>query len=162
MTLKRIHIFTRNVILIVLAISVIAGVTGLSYRAHYCHGTLSGIAFYTEFGIQKPVSCGCKDDASVKIIQDSNDSPVLKKRGCCSNISVFSKLDIESLIHSVSSLPVIQPIVFDIVFNTFQQAISETKEIALFEFTFRPPPLAGRQLVLFLSQQRIPLISYNC
>lgn len=162
MNFKRIRIFTRNAILIVLSMIVLACVTGLSYKAHYCHGSLSGIAFYTEFGIQAPVSCGCKEDASVKIFQETNHSPVLKKRGCCSNISFFSKLNIESLVNYVSALSVIQPFVVDIVYNTFRQDISETKETDLFEFTFRPPPLAGRKLVLFLSQQRIPLISYNC
>ena len=57
-------VFAKSTLIIALALIVMAGATGLSFKAHYCHNKLSGIAFYTELGLQKPASCGCKEDLS--------------------------------------------------------------------------------------------------
>jgi hypothetical protein len=163
MNLKHLRVYTKNTLLVVLATIVLAGATGLSYTSHYCHGHLSGIAFYTELGLQKAASCGCKDDGEISKTKSSSSSTVaFRKNACCSNISVFSKLDIESLANDLSAAVPLQPEEVTAVFNITYQLTSVTKYISVSDFGFRPPPLAGRKLVLFLSQQRIPLISYSC
>jgi hypothetical protein len=162
MNLKVIGAYTRKALLIALAILVIAGATGLSYTAHYCHGSLSGVAFYTELGIQQKASCGCKEDANTGKVPSANDATSINSKGCCSNLSFFNKLNIESISYDFSALTLIQPAVIAVFSSNTFLAEPENINISDSDFVFRPPPLAGRQLVLFLSQQRIPLISYNC
>lgn len=163
MNMNQIRIYTKNALLIVLSMFVMAVTTGLSYKAHYCHGNLSGIAFYSELNLQQTVSCGCKGDAIPENNPESGDLSVLTKNSCCSIISFFSKLNIESQSNCFSSLVVIKPVVSAELFSNNSQYASEKESLPVFDFRFYPPsPLAGRKLVLFLSQQRIPLISYNC
>jgi len=163
MILKHLRFYAKNTLLVVLATIVLAGATGLSYKSHYCHGHLSGIAFFTELGLQKDASCGCKEDLAICQGKSASSSAIaFKKNACCSNISVFSKLDIESLANELSASIPLQPEEVSAVFSITYQLTSVTKYISVSDFGFRPPPLAGRKLVLFLSQQRIPLISYNC
>lgn len=163
MNLKRIRIFAKRAILIVLTMIVIAGATGFSYKAHYCHGNLSGIAFFTELGLQKPVSCGCKEDLiRGKVYQSNGSSSVITKNGCCSNLSYFSKLHIQSNVPGPLTSAPVQPISEVIIFDNTLLSSCKREVFSLSDFVFRPPPLAGRKLVLFLSQQRIPLISYSC
>jgi hypothetical protein len=146
----------RSGLLIVLTVLLLTGATGLSYKVHFCHGRLSGVAFYTEIGLQKMASCGCKDDQAPL---SGHRSPVLHKNGCCSNLSFFQKLQIENRVNTgdqvVSPVPELCPAV------AVMLPESGIKEDGSF-FVFSeppPPPLSGRKLVLFLSQQRIPLIS---
>jgi hypothetical protein len=141
---------------------VLAGATGMSYKVHFCHGSFSGIAFYTELGIQKQASCGCKDDATPGKASLPANATILTKNSCCSNLSFFSKLDIESLTYDFSSLAFTQPAVLSIITGNTIQVNSEKEIIPVSDFKFRPPLLAGRKLVLFLSQQRIPFINYSC
>jgi hypothetical protein len=162
MNMKRIRIYIKNTIVIVLSMMVLAGGTGLSIKAHYCHGNLSAIAFYTELGIQQAASCGCKDDASAENSAISINLASLHKKKCCSNISFFSKLNIETPSNYFSSLVLVQPAAIAVIFDNAQKIASEKETIPAAHLRFTPPPLAGRKLVLFLSQQRIPLISYNC
>lgn len=157
--MKRILLYTKNTLLIVLSMIVMAGAIGLSYKAHYCHGNLSGIAFFTEIGIQQTAACGCADDDSG---QSVSVSPVLKKNSCCSNVSFFSKLNIESPVNFVSSAHLIQPAVIVVISDNILQLSAEKEIIPNSGLRSPPSPPAGRKLVLFLSQQRIPLISYNC
>ena len=162
MSLKRFRTYAKNTLLIALSMIVMAGATGLSYKAHYCHGNLSGVAFYTELGIQKPASCGCKEDITNKnplvgvLIPDT-----LKKNTCCSNISFFSKLNIVKTANDYSHISLMQPDL-SVAFITISEPLvfgDDDFSIANYEY---PPPLhVGRDLVLFLSQQRIPLIFYN-
>jgi hypothetical protein len=162
MSLKRIRVYAKDVILIVLSMIVLAGASGLSYKAHYCNGNLSGIAFYTELGLQKAVSCGCENITTNDKQAASSDESGLKKKSCCSNISFFSKLSIESPTVYFSSLLLIQPSFIELSSDLSPLFTPENNCISVFDFRFRPPPLAGRKLVLFLSQQRIPFNSYNC
>ncbi len=141
---------------------VMAGATGLSYKAHYCHGNLSDISFFTGLGIQQTASCGCAIEKNDGKIQSYAKTPVLTKNNCCSNISFFSKLNIESPVNYFSSLTLIQPAVIVVLFDYTPQLAAEKENIPISDFRYSPAPLAGRKLVLFLSQQRIPLISYNC
>lgn len=161
MNLKRIRIYFRNALLIALSMIVVAGATGLSYQVHYCHDKISGIAFYTELGVQKSASCGCADD---KIIDShsTGNSTVLKKTSCCSDITFFKKLTIINSASDFSQTALVQPAVIAEVSTNIQPVNSGNHNLSSFDFRFRPPPLAGRKLVLFLSQQRIPVIIYNC
>ncbi|MHC1774723.1 MAG: hypothetical protein AB9834_04845 [Lentimicrobium sp.] len=161
MSLKRIRVFARNAILIVLSMIVFAGAVGMSYKAHYCGGNLSGVAFYTELGLQKEVSCGC-ESACLSVDQPASDiSASLSKDNCCSNVSFFSKLNIVSPVNHFSALALVQPIFIALSINIAPQLISKDEIIRVYDYQFRPPPIAGRQLVLFLSQQRIPFSIYN-
>ena len=162
MNMNQIRIYTKNALLIVLSMIVMAGITGLSYKAHYCHGNLSGIAFYSELNLQQTVSCGCKGDAIPENNPESGDLSVLTKNSCCSNISFFSKLNIESQYNFFSSLVLIKPVISALFVGNNSEPGTEKESLQASDFRFYPPPLAGRKLVLFLSQQRIPLISYNC
>jgi len=155
--MNRIRLFTKNALIITLAVIVMAGATGLSYKAHYCHGNLAGIAFFTEIGIQQTTACGCSDDDSGQAV---SGSPVLKKDSCCSDVSFFSKLNIESPVNFVSSAQLFQPAVIVLIPDNFLQLAAEKVNIPNSGLRSPPTPLTGRKLVLFLSQQRIPLISY--
>lgn len=163
MNLRRIRIYFKNALLIVLSVIVLASVTGLSYKAHYCNGNLSGIAFFTELGLQKPASCGCMEDLSLSKTHSSHAGPVaLNKNSCCSNISFFGKLNIESPTNNFSTVAPVQPAALAVICFIPHPLTSVKEDISISDLRFRPPPLAGRMLVLFLSQQRIPLISLNC
>lgn len=163
MNLKRIRNYTKNALAVALAMLVLAVCTGLSYTAHYCHNRLSGIAFYPELGIQKPASCGCKEDSSIGKVQTSSvTQATFKKNGCCTNISFFGKLNVETPVNYYSSFASLPPACDIIVFDISNQHASEKEDISIYNTEYPPPLLAGRKLVLFLSQQRIPLIDYNC
>jgi len=162
MLARQILTYFKNAFVIVLAMILMAGVTGFSYQAHYCHDKLSGIALYPELGFKQSISCGCAVEANPLNSRSNSSSPVLTKNSCCSNVSFFSKLTIESQINGFNSGISIQPavIAYTIIFsdshNFSKEILSDLDTGTL------PVPLAGRQLVLFLSQQRIPSISYNC
>jgi len=160
--MNSIRFYIQNALLIVLSMIVMAAATGLSYKAHYCHGNLSDISFFTEIGIQQTASCGCAIEKYDGKKQSSATTPVLTKNNCCSNISFFSKLNIESPVNYFSSLTLIQPAVIEVQSDYAPQLAAEKENISITDFRSSPTPLAGRRLVLFLSQQRIPLISYNC
>ena len=160
--MNRIRLYAKNALLIVLSMIVMAGAIGLSYKAHYCHGNLSGLAFYTGIGVQQVTSCGCAVDDNSGKQQTATNAPVLSKISCCSNVSFFSKLNIESPVNFVSSLQLIQPAVIVIISDNIPQLTAEKESIPNSGLRSPPTSLAGRKLVLFLSQQRIPLISYNC
>jgi hypothetical protein len=157
---KRALAYLKNALLIVLSMIVIAGATGLSYQAHYCHNKLSGIAFYTELGIQKSASCGCADDE--KDVIPTGNSTVLTKNSCCSSIAFFKKLTLVNTANDLLPIALIQPAVIAVFSDISLPEYSGNENLSSFDFLFRPPPLSGRKLVLFLSQQRIPLISNNC
>lgn len=161
MSRKRLRDFAGSVILIVLSMIVFAGTTGLSYKAHYCNGNLSGIAFYTELGLQKPASCGCKCDLPVTKHPLSESKPALQKKSCCSNISFFSRLSLEYPVTFSFPVTLLQPAMVIADINNAVQPVCEKDNIHVFDFRFRPPPKAGRELVLFLSQQRIPYSIYS-
>jgi hypothetical protein len=161
MNLKKIRTCFKNAIIVAFSMLVLAGATGLSYKAHYCHDKLSGIAFYPELGIQQSASCGCADIQSGASQQPSGDRPVLSKNSCCSNVSYFSKLTIESPVKDFISLVLLQPAIIEVFGNTINAGTYEKVNISSPEAGLPPSPLAGRKLVLFLSQQRIPLISFN-
>lgn len=162
MNMKQIRNYFKSALAILLATLVLAVATGLSYTAHYCHNHLAGVAFYTELGIQKPASCGCKEDSTINKAQAFADTHVtLKKNGCCSNISFFGKLNIESPVNYFSSIAFILPAFDAVHFDINNQATSENAHFSDYDMDYPPPLLAGRKLVLFLSQQRIPLINYN-
>lgn len=162
MKLKQIRKYFKNALLIALSMIVVAGVTGFSYKAHYCHEKLSGIALYPELGLQKSVSCGCAEDAKPKHNQHSGNFPVLTKNSCCSNVSFFSKLTIES--HVIENTTIVSPLPATVALNIIipDSDISHQDNFLVTDIGILPVPLAGRKLVLSLSQQRIPLISYNC
>lgn len=162
MKIKQIRFYIKNAILIVLSMIVMAGVTGLSYQAHYCHNKLSGIAFYPELGFQQSISCGCAIDAKPMNSGNTDNQTVLKKNSCCSNISFFSKLIIESPVIEYTKIISALPATIAININFPDSYISQHENLLITDTGFLPVPLAGRKLVLFLSQQRIPLISYTC
>jgi hypothetical protein len=160
MKARQIRKYLKNAFLIALAMIVMAGVTGFSYQAHYCHNKLSGIAFYPELGFQQSSSCGCAEDAEPVNSQASGNFPVLTKNSCCSNVSFFSKLTIES--HVIANTTIISPLSATVAMsiNIPDSGISHHENLLNADIGILPVPLAGRKLVLFLSQQRIPLISY--
>jgi len=162
MKLNLIRFYLKGALLVALAVIIMAGATGLSYQAHYCHDKLSGIAFYPELGIQQSASCGCANDLPEKNKPLADSKPVLTKNSCCSNVSFFTKLSVESLVKVVSSQVLFQPAVTAMPGNVFTQCSSEKENFEITVSGAFPSPIAGRRLVLFLSQQRIPLISYNC
>ena len=45
MSLKRFRTYAKNTLLIALSMIVMAGATGLSYKAHYCHGICRELHF---------------------------------------------------------------------------------------------------------------------
>ncbi|MFH1118570.1 MAG: hypothetical protein V1775_02020 [Bacteroidota bacterium] len=159
--MKRLRDYAGSAILIVISMIVFAGASGLSYTAHYCNGNLSGIAFYTELGLQNPVTCGCGHPSANGPYPVSDSKTGLNKTGCCTNITYFSKLNLESPVTFNSLVVLLQPTVAEPDLMHAVQPVPEKEIIPLFHFRFRPPPLAGRELVLFLSQQRIPYSIYS-
>jgi hypothetical protein len=157
---KRLLTYSKNALLIVFAMIVVAGATGLSYKAHFCHDKLSGIAFYTEIGLQHSATCGCEGDKGVGHHSATNGT-FLNKNSCCSNISYFKKLTLVSSANDFSVSTCMQTAVINLFSDNFLPEQSGNDILSSFDFRFRPPPLTGRELVLFLSQLRIPLIVYN-
>ncbi len=162
MKARQIRKYLKNAFLIALAMIVMAGVTGFSYQAHYCHNKLSGIAFYPELGFQQAASCGCAEDVEPINSQTTGNFPVLTKHSCCSNVSFFSKLTIESQVIANTTIVSSLPATVAVSINIPDSEISHNEILINADIGILPVPLAGRKLVLFLSQQRIPLISYNC
>lgn len=160
MNLKRILSWLKNTLVIVLTMILMAGATGFSYQAHYCHDKLFGIVFYPELGLQKSVSCGCADD-NVTNQPATGNTTTLRKNSCCSNIAAFRKLSVESPVNDFS-IAAVQLAVISIFIDSIKPVVSVNETISRFDFEFIPPPLAGKDLVLFLSQQRIPSAGYNC
>ncbi len=161
--MKRIRRYIKNSFTIALTALVLAAATGLSYQAHYCHDRLFGVAFYTELGIQKAASCGCKEDSFTGKVAASKNEPVtLKKDECCSDVTFSGKLKVETLVHFTSPIPLIQPVSDCIGFDTEIQVANEKCSSPVNDSKFSLPSLSGKKLVLFLSQQRIPLINYTC
>jgi len=157
---RKILIFVKQTILIALSVLLVSSAIGLSYRVHYCHGSVSGIAFYPELGIAQSNSCGCALDSENSGTQPDSKLPVLSKNSCCSNVSFFSKLTIESPVNNFSTGITLQQAVITLFSHTISPVTAENEIVSFIDLSISPPPLAGRQLVLFLSQQRIPAISY--
>ena len=162
MNTKLIRTYFKNVLLIAFAILFMAGSAGFSYKAHYCHNKLSGIAFYPGLGLQQSISCGCASDSQPFDSQNNIGFPVLKKNSCCSNVSFFSKLSVESPSPHYSSGFQLQTSSAGLVIIFSETEVSGNGNIQRIDSGLKPVHLSGRKLVLFLSQQRIPLISYNC
>lgn len=159
--LKRLTGIFRSMLLAGLTVILLASASGLSFKAHYCNGNLTGIAFYTELGLQKPVNCGCGHHPSGAPVPSGEALPLLQKASCCSNISYYSKLEIVSKAAGQWSL--VQP---DAPVSASEENKSlpvsvEAGEENKTAFKLRPPPMSGRKLVLFLSQQRIPSPIYS-
>lgn len=149
--MKRFRSLVLNAFVLILSALLFAGSFGLSYQVHYCCNVRHGIAFYPELGLQDPVRCGCSTD----ITSDNNGNPEFTSGSCCKDESFHTRLTPEySQNHSyrcpensftnLSGLPY-----SDLVITT------DDKLPVVLPY-FRPPPLGGRQLILFLSQQRIP------
>lgn len=162
MILKTIRLYLKNALLIAMAVMVIAGSMGFSYTVHYCHDKLSGVAFYPELGLNNSASCGCAANMPDTETPVSDSKPVLMKHTCCSNVSYFSKLAIESPVQGFSVLGLLQPAVISISGFDSGSFVSEKDNFETLGSTDLPPPIAGRKLVLFLSQQRIPFNTYTC
>lgn len=160
--MKQIRLYIKNALIIVFSMIVMAAATGLSYKAHYCHGNLSDISFFIETGIQQTSACGCTIENYNGKQQPSAEAPVITKNSCCSNVSFFSKLNIESPVSYFSSISLVQPAIIEVESNYSPELAAGKENISITDFRSSPTPLAGRRLVLFLSQQRIPLINYNC
>lgn len=150
--MKRLRNFINRLMLTILSLTVFAGAFGLSYQAHYCGGHLSGIAFYTELGIQDPVSCACIEHSRE---EHTGYTDNLNKKSCCKDESFYSRLVPQySQNHSLtqfarfSAAEAVNGISYTCLLPADNKLISDNN--------FRPPPLSGRHLVLFLSQQRIP------
>jgi hypothetical protein len=163
MNFKPLLVFAKSTLVIVLAMIVMAGATGLSFKAHYCHDRFSGIAFYTEMGLQKPATCGCKEDASSIKINPFSSVPVsLSKNSCCSNVSFFSKLNLETTRSVYFPAQIVHPEINYVASDKDLLLASINELFAISSSEPPPPPISGRKLVLFLCQQRIPSISYCC
>ena len=162
MYLKHLRVILQKTIITLLATVVMAGALGLSFQAHYCHDKLSGIALYPGLGLQQSASCGCADEDFDLGSQIPQNNPVLSKKSCCTNISYFKKLIIELPVKDFTPLVVVRPLA-TALFIDITYYVNPDQEIYSFaDKSLMPLPLAGRELVLFLSQQRIPLVSYNC
>lgn len=162
MKAKSILLYLKNVLLIALAVMLIAGSTGLSYTVHYCHDKLSDIAFYPELGLKQSASCTCADKVRDKSIPATDGKAVLINNSCCKNISYFTKLAVESSVQELSFIPILQPALISVLSYSFSPTGSEQEYAETPVSPDIPLPFAGRRLVLFLSQQRIPANSYNC
>jgi len=163
MNFKPLLVFAKSTLVIVLAMIVLVGATGLSYKAHYCHERFWGIAFYTEIGLQKPTSCGCKEDASIlKTNPFSSVQVSISKNSCCSNVSFFSKLNLETTRGDYFPAPIVHPEI-PFVDSDKDLLLASINELFAISASEPPPsPISGRKLVLFLCQQRIPSIGYYC
>lgn len=145
-----------KILIISLAILLLLANTGISIRAHFCHGNFSQIIAYSEFGVSKEISCNCKLDIKVNSKSDTNEEQIHRNQ-CCKNTYTYNKLLVESNIsfsHSLSDIAI--PILK--LRELSQLSNTETSEATI----FAPPTLpnlSGRKLILFLSQIRIPAFS---
>lgn len=154
--MKRLRSIFLKAFVFILSAILIAGAFGISYQVHYCCNVRHGIAFYPELGFQDPVRCGC----SAKIPSKKNDKSEITSGSCCKDESFNNRLIPEySQNHSYRSLDVISTNLSGLSSSAIVTTTDNTLPIVL--PYLRPPPLGGRQLVLFLSQQRIPHEIYS-
>jgi len=162
MKMKRLTLIMRNALLFVLAAIIMAGATGFSYKAHFCHNKLSGFVLYPGLGSDKSIGCGCiaDDKSDSKTLPDTR--LVLRKNSCCENVTHFSKLTVESPVNVFLTNFSFLPATFTVSQGILYTDIYVEKKFIFPDIGSPPTPLVGRKLVLFLSQQRIPSVSYNC
>lgn len=156
------HTILKTSISVLMALIIMFGVIGLSYQAHYCHERLSGIALYPGLGIQQAVACGCINDISKSDFAQTDSNHQLKKKSCCTNITRFDKLTIELPVRDFKPVLIIQPLSTALVTNILSPVSTIDEPCFGSDIGIRPVSIAGRQLVLFLSQQRIPSVSSSC
>lgn len=146
-----------KILIVSLAVLLLLANTGISIRAHYCHGNLSQVIAYSEFGVSAKAKCNCADqDLSNDNSFNDNVEQIIKPK-CCKNTYAFNKLKVESSLISFEK-NIISPIPFAFLPELF---IAQTI-ISDYSTLYSPPiveHLSGRALILFLSQLLIPAFS---
>jgi hypothetical protein len=149
-------IFTKTLI-VSLAILLLLANTGISIRAHFCHGNLSQIIAYSEFGVSKEILCNCNVDIKVNSKSDTSEEQIHRNQ-CCKNTYTFNKLHIESSISfsyplSDIAIPILK------LRELVQPSNTETSDNKIFTPPILPN-ISGRKLILFLSQIRSPAFTF--
>lgn len=138
-----------------LALFFVAGVTGISFTSHFCHDQLSGTTFYPELGIQEIATCGCADDYEAPAA-DNSGFQVISSGTCCKNISVSNRITSEFVV-SVSHLIAFSISDFDASPDWSATGRPEVAVVVEPASKSPPPPrLAGKQLIYYLCEIRIP------
>lgn len=138
-----------------LALFFVAGVTGISFTSHFCNDQLSGTTFYPELGIQEIATCGCADDLEAPAT-DNSGFQVISSGACCKNISVSNRITSEYVV-SVSHLLAFS--ITDLVVSLYWSATGRPEVADVVEPASKSPPpprLAGKQLIYYLCEIRIP------
>lgn len=145
-------IFSKTLI-VSLAILLLLANVGISVRAHYCHGNLSQIVAYSEFGISNEILCNCKIEIKTSLPSNSGHTQ-LQKHTCCKNTYTFNKLHVESTVVMSQHFELIKYHAFSIIEFIKEESFEAVKK------HIPSPPLipsfSGKKLILFLSQLRIP------
>lgn len=150
---KKLHAFSRSAGLIILALCISAASTGVFFTKHFCHGRPSGLVLMKTVTITS--TCACADDYAPA--PRNNSAPVLKREGCCKDVSQFLKLQVQSQVQSFDK-PAVEVAADCPGLQGTGESVSGGQP--LFAFTGQEPPLkpGGRSLLISLSQLRIPLI----
>jgi hypothetical protein len=137
---------------------------GFSYNLHYCHGSLASATFYP--GLSQPANgCGCESGMKAENSGPSKHSPPgIQRTSCCKDYKYYEKIS------PISFNDFFQGAKFslNIAFTGILPDLKLTAPIQqsfLSSFIIHPPPanpLAGRSLVCFLHQLRIPSIQGSC
>lgn len=131
--------------------------SGFTIATHYCSGSKKTTQNIKTGFDGKDNGCGGMSCGIAKKQARAESSGSISKSTCCKENSIFYK--IASVNNDLTSrLPVISPsqnfLFQDLLIQTHFSA--QKQQLTILREHFFPPPKAGKQLILFLQQIRIP------
>ncbi len=147
----------RRIGSVVLLLVFLFGISGISIFHHTCTSSnLDRVTLYADIFHEAPPSC-CADEAGDPVAPSfSGVNTAIDATPCCRNVNAFLVLHIVSNQFSRSLQVVSVPVVAFCFSDLSVKSTCDPFQIASGRFQFHSPPLAGRQLVHFLHQIKIP------
>jgi hypothetical protein len=154
----------REVVVSTLVCIMMIASCGFSYNLHYCHGSLASATFYP--GLSQPsAGCGCESGIKAENTGPSkHPSSGIQRTSCCKDYKYYEKISPNSFNDFFQGAKVSLNILYSGVLPDFKLP-APNQQSFLSSFLIHPPPaitLAGRSLVCFLHQFRIPSFHGNC
>jgi len=137
---------------------------GFSYNLHYCHGSLAAATIYP--GLSQPATgCGCESGIKPENSGHSKHSTTgIQRTSCCKDYKYFEKINPSSFNEFFQGTKFSLSVLFVGILPEYKLS-APIQQPFLSSFLIHPPPailLAGRSLVCFLHQLRIPSFQGSC
>jgi hypothetical protein len=147
----------KNISAMALLLVFLISSSGFTIATHYCSGSKKTTQSIKTGFAAKDNGCGGMSCGIAKNHARAESPGSISKSSCCKENSIFYKIapvnnDLTSRLPVISPLQNIlfQGILFQTLFSAQKQQLTILRE------QFFPPPKAGKQLILFLQQIRIP------